>query len=139
MAIATKLTAKRPLGANEVLDAPESSWVERPWSERREAGPDEQPFCDIAASMTLAKLASAGGKMPMAQKFLRNADIVAWRATFDWGTAWCACRGNNFWAWASGDAVADSRAEIAGAIAQWDEDVAEEFAQSLGAGPVEIW
>ena len=60
--------AEGPIRAGEVLD--EKSWEARPWHERRETPPDDQPFCDIAASQVLAQMAALGGEMPKEQSFL---------------------------------------------------------------------
>lgn len=122
-----------PILAGEVLDCPESSWRERPWELRREAGPDDQPFCDIAASHVLAKLAQRGESQPTAQRFLElPGNIQAWRAEFAWGQLWCASRGANFWAWASGESSDEARVEVAGQRSMWDDDLAVAVAATLG-------
>lgn len=126
-----------PIRAAEVLDAPEQAWRERPWWTRREAGPEEAPFCDVAASQILARLARMGAEQPVSQRFLSGPGLDAWSAEFGWGRAWCASRGGEFWAWAQGDGVSDARVEVAGSVGMWDEDLADAFAQSLAAGPVD--
>lgn len=116
--------AEGPIRAGEVLD--EKSWEARPWHERRETPPDDQPFCDIAASQVLAQMAALGGEMPKEQSFLAQSggELSAWRGEFSWGTAWAASRGSEFWAWASSGGSADARVEVAGSQELWDEDLA---------------
>lgn len=123
--------------AGDVLDVPSGRWTARPWAARREAGPKDAAFCDVAASQALAKLAQAGGEQPGEQLFLAHGDLRAWRGEFSWGVAWCASRGEEFWAWAQGDGTADARMEIAGPWTMWDDELAEIFANSLAAGPVD--
>jgi hypothetical protein len=126
-----------PIHASEVLDIPESGWIERPWSQRRDMEPGCEAFCDVASSQALACLARLEGCQPHKQRFVSNASVDAWVGEFNWGRAWCASRGGEFWAWAQGDGVKDARVEVAGSISMWDEDLAETFAQSLAAGAVD--
>jgi hypothetical protein len=130
---AARLGFSEPLRAADVLDLPRSEWSERPWFLRRDAGPDDQPFCDIAASQVLARLAEIGGPGPVEQEFLSApGGLVAWRGEFASSVAWCASRGDQFWAWASGDGTADARMEISGALGLWDADFIDCFARSVG-------
>lgn len=132
-----KTVKSRSIHAGEVLDKAEGEWAERLWELRRNVPPNQQPFCDEAASHALAKLAQAGGSMPTKQAFVSSGELLAWRGDFSWGQAWIAHRGNEFWAWAKGDGVSDARVEISGSVQQWDDELLDEFVQSLGAGPVD--
>jgi hypothetical protein len=120
-----------PISAAEVLDCPSAQWSERPWTRRREQGPDEQPFSDVAGSMILANIARRGGDQPLTQSFLSlPGDLDAWRGQFEWGVVWCASRGGEFWAWAQG-AEGSAKAEVAGQKNLWDDDLAWAFAAAL--------
>lgn len=124
--------------AEEVLDAPEQLWRERPWSQRRELAPDDAPFCDQASSMALASLSrDPSAPMPSAQRFLTKDGLDAWHGVFSWGSAWFASRDGEFWAWAQGDGTTDARVEMGGPQSLWDIDLSDAFAESLGAGPVD--
>ena len=121
-----------PISAAEVLDCPPSRWRDRPWTLRRDAGPDDQPFCDIASSQILALLAARGALQPSAQRFVElPGNIQAWLGEFEWGHLWCASRGEHFWAWAQGQAADEARLEVAGPRSMWDADLAAAAAATL--------
>jgi hypothetical protein len=132
-----KVVKTRSIHAGEVLDKKMSEWAQRSWEQRRNIPPNAQPFCDEAASHALAKLVQAGGAMPITQVFVTSGDLLAWCGDFVWGKAWIANRDLEFWAWAKGDGVSDARVEISGSVSQWDDELLDEFVQSLVAGAVE--
>ena len=124
--------------AEEILDACVKDWQIRSWEARRDLEPNLIPFCDLAASKALASLSAiVGAAMPQREHFLEKGDLKAWLGEFDWGKAWCASRGDYFFAWAQGDGTSDARVEISGPQSQWDDDLADAFAESLAAGSVD--
>lgn len=138
MATSGKLTVEGPIRAGEVLDEP--LWMPRPWTERREDNPDDQPFCDIAASQVLGQVVALGGEMPKEQSFFEQSggSLMAWKGVFSWGVAWCASRDSEFWAWASSNGTADARVEVAGKQGLWDEDLALVVAGKLCGDEVDL-